>query len=136
MANKSTILFLCTNNSARSQIAEALVNHFYSKKYTAFSAGITPTRVNPNAKEVMKEIEIDISNSRSKSIEEFRNEAFDYVVTVCNDTKENCPFFPGRKLIYKSFKDPLVFKSNKEKTLKEFRKVRDEIKKWIEHYFG
>ena len=132
---KQTVLFLCTHNSARSQMAEGLLNTLFKSKYQAFSAGITPRQVNPYAIEVMKELGIDISDNRSKSIEEFRDVTFDYVVTVCDNTKESCPFFPGKKILHKNFEDPANFNGEIEETLTIFRKVRDEIKVWIINNF-
>jgi arsenate reductase len=128
---EKTVLFLCKNNSARSQMAEGLLNTLYKAKYKTFSAGIIPKEVNPYAIEVMKEIGIDISDHRSKSIEEFKDMTFDIVVTVCDNVKETCPFFPGKKVLHKSFEDPASFNGKIEDTLEIFRKVRDEIKTWI-----
>jgi len=133
---KKTVLFLCTHNSARSQMAEGLLNTLFKSKYEAFSAGTTPKEVSPYAIEVMKEIGIDISDSRSKSIEEFRDVTFDYVVTVCDNAKESCPFFPGKKILHKSFEDPASFNGSIEDTLAVFRKVRNDIKAWIIENFG
>jgi arsenate reductase len=132
---KKKILFLCTQNSARSQIAEGIINFFYQKKYEAFSAGIYPSTVNPYAIEVMKEIGVDLSKHYSKSIEEFKNNHFDYVVTVCNNAKETCPFFPGKKIIHKNFEDPAIMHGSIEEILDRFRKIRDDIKIWINEYF-
>lgn len=132
---KRKVLFLCTHNSARSQIAEGLLNTIYGSRYEAHSAGIEPSKVNPYAVEVMKELGIDISNNRSKSIEEFRDTNFDYVVTVCDNAKEACPFFPGKKILHESFEDPAEFEGNIEETLAVFRKVRDKIKNWIQETF-
>lgn len=124
------VLFICTHNSARSQIAEGLLNHLGRGKYIAQSAGTEPTRVHPYAIKVMAEIGIDITKHRSKSIEEFRGKRFDYVVTVCDHAKETCPFFPGAKVyIHKSFPDPSEFPE--DVMLSGFRKVRDEIKDFI-----
>jgi arsenate reductase len=128
---KQKVLFLCTNNSARSQIAEGFLNAFYKDKYEASSAGTEPSKLNPYAVEVMKELGIDISSNRSKSIEEFRNFKFDIVITVCDNAKETCPFFPGKKIIHKGFEDPSIDEQNVEDILSNFRKTRDEIKDWI-----
>ncbi|MGC9367868.1 MAG: arsenate reductase ArsC [bacterium] len=125
------VLFICTHNSARSQMAEGFVNFYYSKKVTAQSAGTIETTVKPEAIEVMKEIGIDISKHYSKSVEKFLGEQFDLVVTVCDNAAKTCPFFPGKKIINKSFKDPSEFKGPAEERLNEFRKIRDEIKQWI-----
>jgi len=128
---KKTVLFLCTHNSCRSQVAEGLLNTLYKDKYKAFSAGIQKTSVNPYAVEVMKEIGIDISMHYSKTVEDFKGENFDVVVTVCNHAHEACPFFPGKKVIHRNFDDPSSFTGSVEDTLAEFRKTRDDIKKWI-----
>jgi len=133
---KQKVLFLCTHNSVRSQMAEGLLNTIYGSRYETYSAGIQPTEVNPYAVEVMKELGIDISANRSKSIEEFRGMTFDYVVTVCDNAKETCPFFPGKKTIHQEFDDPYEFSESIEETLLSFRRVRDEIKNWIEQIFG
>ena len=126
--NRKKVLFICTHNSARSQMAEGLMNHLKKDKYIAFSAGVIATKVKENAIKAMEEIGIDIKNHFSKTIEVFAGEDFDYVITVCDSAKESCPFFPRAKnIIHKSFKDP--------STLDDFRKVRDQIKKWIEEYF-
>ncbi|MBC7320254.1 arsenate reductase ArsC, partial [bacterium] len=104
--------------------------------YEAYSAGLEATEVNPYAIKVMKELGIDISNHRSKRIEEFKGILFDYVVTVCDSAKEKCPFFPGKKVIHKSFEDPAEFIGKEEEKLRVFRKVRDEIKDWIIETFN
>ncbi|KYK21088.1 ArsC family transcriptional regulator [Thermoplasmatales archaeon SG8-52-4] len=129
--DKKKVLFLCTNNSCRSQIAEGLLNSIYRDRFKAYSAGINPTKVNPYAVEVMKEIGIDLSKQYSKNIEEFKGKNFDFVVTVCDNAKEACPFFPGEKIIHKSFEDPASFYGNIEDILDIFRKTRDNIKTWI-----
>jgi len=133
---RKTILFICTHNSSRSQMAEGFIKALYSDKYKAYSAGTTPSSVNPYAIRVMKEIGIDISNQRSKSINEFRGEIFDYVVTVCDNARETCPFFPGKKVIHKGFQDPASVEGREEEKIAIFRKVRDEIKHWIIETFG
>jgi arsenate reductase len=131
MDKKEKVLFLCTQNSARSQMAEGLMRNLLNRNYEVHSAGIIPTEVNPNAIQVMKEIGIDISTQRSKSINEFKNSDFDYVITVCDNAKETCPFFPGKKIIHKGFNDPVKSYDNSEDVVKEFRKIRDEIREWI-----
>ena len=133
---KKTVLFLCSHNSCRSQIAEGLLNAFFRDTYQALSAGIVPSEVNPYAIEVMKEIGIDISSQYSKSIEEFKDKKFDVVATVCDNAKEACPFFPGKKIIHKSFEDPSNSSGSIEDILKEFRKIRNQIKEWIQETFG
>ncbi|MCX7784609.1 MAG: arsenate reductase ArsC [candidate division WOR-3 bacterium] len=135
--NKKKVLFICTHNSARSQMAEGLLNHLYGDRYEAYSAGTQPTMVNPYAIKVMREIGIDISHHRSKSVQEFLNQEINYVITVCDSAKETCPFFPGgKKRLHQSFQDPSDFTGNEEETLNIFRKVRDEIKMWIEETFA
>jgi len=135
--NKKKVLFLCTHNSARSQMAEGILRSLYGDKYEVFSAGSVPGRLNPNAIEVMKEIGIDISSHYSKSIMDFFEEDFDYVVTVCSGSGENCPFFPGgKKQIHKDFEDPSSFSGSQEEVRKKFREIRDQIKKWIEEIFN
>lgn len=134
---KKTILFICTHNSARSQIAEALVNELVVDRYKAFSAGSEPTRVNPYAITAMAEIGIDISANQAKIVNVFRGKNFDYVVTVCDHAKEACPFFPGAKqYLHQGFTDPSTFTGSDEEKLSGFRRVRDEIKSWIESTFG
>jgi arsenate reductase len=134
---KQKVLFICTHNSARSQMAEGLLRSLYGERYEAFSAGTEPGGVNPHAAEVMHETGIDITNHYSKSTDAFQGKIFDYVVTVCDHAKENCPFFPGAKhYIHKSFPDPSAIKGSHEEQRAVFRKVRDEIKKWIINTFG
>jgi len=118
-------------------MAEGFLNALYGDRYEAYSAGIEPARVNPYAVKVMAEISIDISRHRSKSIEEFHAENFDYVVTVCDHAKEVCPFFPrGEKFLHKGFDDSSKFKGSEDEILAEVRRVRDEIKDWIKKTFG
>ncbi|MEO0091106.1 MAG: arsenate reductase ArsC [candidate division WOR-3 bacterium] len=133
---KQKALFICTHNSARSQMAEGLLNHLYGDKYEAYSAGTQPTQVNPYAIKVMQEIGIDISQHRSKSVQEFLNQEFDYVITVCDSANEPCPFFPGGKIrVHQSFPDPTSFIGSEEEILNVFRQVRDKIKQWIQETF-
>ena len=136
IADRKKILFLCTHNSARSQIAEGIIKYLYGDQYEAFSAGIEPSKVHPYAIKVMEEIDIDISQYRSKSINEFLDSQFDHVVTVCDQAHESCPFFPGAKnYIHKGFDDPAQSRGTPEEILDIFRKTRDEIKNWIEKQF-
>ena len=129
------ILFICTHNSARSQMAEGLMRALFGNKFESYSAGTVATGVNPLAIKVMAEIGIDISHHRSKSVEEFRGWKFDYVVTVCDQAKETCPFFPGAKeYLHKGFEDPSQYRGNE--ALEKFRKVRDEIKEWLIETFS
>lgn len=127
-----TVLFICTHNSARSQIAEGFVNGLYSKTLKAQSAGTVPTLVHSNAVSVMEEIGIDISDHRSKSLEEFEGQEFDYVVMVCSNATETCPFFPGGKVqIHHGFEDPVAGMGTEDEKMLIFRKIRNEINKWI-----
>jgi arsenate reductase len=130
-----SVLFICTNNSARSQMAEAFLNKLCGDKYEAKSAGVTPTQINPYVAKVMAEMGIDLSTHRSKSIMEFEGKTFDYVVTVCDPARENCPFFPGKIEMDKSFPDPAAFTGTEEEILPKVRVVRDEIKNWVENTF-
>ena len=110
---KKKVLLICTHNSARSQMAEGLLNALYGNKYKAYSAGTKPSFVNPYAIEVMAEMGIDISKHRSKSIDEFQGITFDYVITVCDNAKATCPFSPGAgEYLHKSFDDPSDFNGN------------------------
>ncbi len=131
------VLFLCTHNSARSQMAEGLLRALYGDRYEVYSAGTHPTEVHPYAVRVMAEIGVDISPHRSKSVEELRGMEFDCIVTVCDRARESCPFFPGaRRYIHRSFDDPASFRGTEEEILREFRRVRDEIREWIVETFG
>lgn len=131
--DKKKVLFVCTQNSARSQMSEGLLRHFHGQDYEAYSAGTSPYIVNPFAIKAMKNIGIDISSHRSKSTDEFAGQAFDVVVTVCDNAKENCPYFAGgKKYIHHSFSDPAAVKGSESEILAEFEKVRDEIKLWLD----
>ncbi len=126
------VLFVCTHNSVRSQMAEGLINHDLAGKLQAFSAGTEPSQVNPLAVEVMKEIGIDISRHRSKSLDEFKDEKFDFVITLCDHAAETCPvFFGGTKRIHMGFEDPAAAVGSEEEKLSFFRKIRDEIREKV-----
>jgi len=130
------ILFLCTHNAARSQIAEGLVNARYDDRYKAYSAGNEPTSVHPCAVEVMAEIGVDISSKRAKSLDEFNDASFDYVVTMCADAAENCPIFPGGvEYLDHAFPDPVTAITDERDRCKPFRQARDEIEQWIASTF-
>ncbi len=116
-------------------MAEAIVNALHGDRYKAYSAGTEPTSINPYVIKVMSEIGIDTSRQKSKIIKEFQGKRFDYVVTVCDHAKETCPFFPGKKVLHKSFADPSKFQGNEEQILQKVRQVRDEIREWIEKTF-
>jgi arsenate reductase len=132
---KRKVLFICTHNSARSQIAEGIMNHIYQEKYEAYSAGTKPTKVNPLAVRVMKEIGVDISGQRSKLMREFDGQEFDYVITLCSDAEDICPFFPGKEHMHRGFEDPVQAMGSDEEKLNGFRKIRDEINQWVEETF-
>jgi len=134
---KKRLLFLCTANSCRSQMAEGIVNQYLGKKIKAFSAGITPTYVHPRAIEAMKEIGIDISSHRSKSLTEFEGRQFDWVITLCDGANEQCPlFFGGVKKMHMGFDDPAAAMGSDEEIMVGFRRVRDEIKDKLLDYFS
>jgi arsenate reductase len=130
---KSSILFICVHNSARSQLAEGLVNALYSDRFEAVSGGTMATRVHPAAIKAMAEIGIDISGQTSKSIDVFEGRRFDYVVMVCDEKQTDCPFFPGGKeYIHHAFDDPAACTGTDEEVLACFRNGREEIRAWIE----
>lgn len=134
---RQKVLFLCTHNSARSQMAEGLLRALYGDRYDVMSAGMQPAGINPLAIKVMEEIGIDITSYRSKSTEEFTGQSIDVVVTVCDAARESCPFFPfGQKSLHKSFADPAAHEGSEEEKLAYFRKIRDEIREWIAGMFG
>ena len=128
MSERRRVLILCTGNSARSQMAEGLLRHLADHRFEVISAGVAPTRVRPEAITAMREIGIDISAHRSKSLSEFSGQGFDYVITVCDNANEHCPVFPGNtKRIHWSFDDPAAAEGDQEVRLTVFRRVRDEI---------
>ena len=133
MNNEKRVLILCTGNSARSQMAEGLLRGLGKGKFTVESAGIAPSAVRPEAVEAMREIGIDISNQRSKSVDEFAGENFDYIITVCDNAKETCPVFPGEATrIHQSFIDPPPATiSDYSSRLEIFRNVRDDLREWL-----
>ncbi|HSK71499.1 MAG TPA: arsenate reductase ArsC [Pyrinomonadaceae bacterium] len=130
------ILILCTGNSARSQMAEGLLKYICRSEYEVFSAGTKPSAVRPEAIKALAEIGIDISGNRSKSVDEFANAEIDYVLTVCDNAQENCPYFPAKtKLIHQSFEDPATVEGDEETRLKAFRAARDQIRTYLEETF-
>lgn len=125
---KTKVLFLCTGNSCRSQMAEGWLRDLAGTEFEVFSAGISPAGLNPVAVLVMREIGIDISRQRSKHTAEFLRQDFSYVITVCDSAREHCPIFPGtHKKLHWSFEDPATVVGSEEQRLAEFRRVRDEI---------
>ena len=134
---KKSVLFVCTHNAVRSQMAEAFLNTIYGDRYSAFSAGSDPTQIDSLVISVMNEVGIDVSGCKSKGLNIFEHYNFDYVVTVCDQAKESCPYFPGGNLhLHKGFPDPSGFKGKPEDVINGYRRIRDEIKNWIEKEFG
>ena len=130
------ILFLCTANSSRSQMAEGIVNNLFGDKIAAFSAGTQASFVNPMAIEVMKEIGIDISKHRSKNLSEFDGQSFDYVITLCGNANETCPLYiGGTKKTHIGFDDPAKATGTHNEILSDFRRVREEIKEKLTAFF-
>jgi arsenate reductase (thioredoxin) len=125
---KPKVLFLCTGNSARSQMAEGYLRHVAPDQFEALSAGIEPRGLNPLAVEAMREIGIDISGRRSKDVREFLGQSISHVVTVCDNAKEHCPVFPGAfRFLHWSLDDPASATGTHDEKLAVFRRVRDEI---------
>ncbi|NUO80975.1 arsenate reductase ArsC [candidate division KSB1 bacterium] len=134
MANpKPRVIFICTHNSARSQMAEGLLRHLAGERYDVFSAGTQSTRVNPLAIQAMAEKGIDISQHTSDHIDKFMGMEFDYVITVCDNAKESCPYFPTNKTQWHwSFADPAAATGSEEQRLAKFREIRDQIEKRLQ----
>jgi arsenate reductase (thioredoxin) len=129
VAEKKRVLILCTGNSARSQMAEGLLRHDGGGRFAVESAGVSPTGVRPEAIKAMRELGIDIANQRSKSVDEFAGQAFDYVITVCDNAREQCPVFPdATRRVHWGFDDPAAAAGDEEARLEVFRRVRDEIR--------
>ena len=125
---RQRVLFLCTHNSARSQMAEGLLRHLAGDRFEVASAGTEATSVRPEAVEAMAELGVDISGQSSKTLERYLEEPFDHVVTVCDDANEACPVFPGaRSRLHWSFREPSRAEGSQEERLQVFRTVRDEI---------
>jgi len=146
-SEKKKVLFLCTHNSARSQMAEGLLRAMHGDRYEVYSAGVDATSVDPRAVRAMLEIGIDISGQRSKSSEEYLDTVFDLAVTVCDRAKQACPICStelelpsksprAREVIHRSFEDPAPAAGSEEEQLEVFRRVRDEIRDWISQNLG
>jgi arsenate reductase (thioredoxin) len=132
---KKRVLFLCTHNSCRSQMAEGLVNHFLGDRFQAFSAGTEATRVNLLATRVMAELGIDITSHYSKTLDEFAGQPFDYVITLCGDANEKCPlFFGGVQRVHLGFDDPSRLPGSEDDVLPEYRRVRDELRRRLQEF--
>ncbi len=137
MITKTRIIFVCTANAARSQMAEGLLRKKYGDRYEVFSAGTRQAKVSTSAIAVMQEIGIDISHHRSKTLDEFHGESFDIAVTLCDKAHSVCPIIPGaKKTIHHGFSDPHLVPGTRETILNGYRKVRDEIADWIDVEFG
>ncbi len=136
MDKPKRVLILCTGNSARSQMAEGILRHDGVGRFEVESAGVAPSLVRPEAIQAMQEIGIDISGQRSKSVDEFTGQEFDYVITVCDNAAENCPVFPGKaERIHQSFEDPPApGVGSDESRFDIFRRVRDELRKWMSEF--
>jgi len=137
MSDKERVLILCTGNSARSQMAEGLLRELHGDKFEVHSAGVDPSIVRPEAIDVMKEIGIDISGHTSKSADIFAGQEFDYIITVCDNAKEQCPYFPGSaKRIHRTFEDPASASGSYDDRAAAFRRVRDQISEYLRGFPG
>lgn len=135
MSDRKRVLILCTGNSARSQMAEGLLREIAGDRFEVASAGVAPTHVRPEAITAMNEIGIDISQQHSKSVDEFTGQAFDYVITVCDNANEQCPTFPANtQRIHWSFEDPAAIEGDEPMRLAAFRLVRDEIQQRLRSF--
>lgn len=133
MTNQTRVLFLCTHNSARSQMAEGLLRDLAGKRFEAASAGTEATHVRPLAIRAMDEIGVDISEQESKTLDRYLGEPFDYVITVCDDANEACPFFPGaERRLHWSLPDPSAAEGTEQERLAVFRSVRDALRDRIQ----
>jgi arsenate reductase len=130
---KIKVLFLCTGNSCRSQIAEGWARHLKADVMEVYSAGVSPGGLNKRAVAIMAEAGVDISEHRSKHVSELMNIDFDYIVTVCDYARQQCPVFPGKlRHVHRLFSDPSFIEADEEQIMAEFRKLRDEIRAFIE----
>ena len=133
---KKRVLFLCTHNSCRSQMAEGLLTYYGGTRFEVFSAGTSPSRVHPMAIEVMEERGIDLKGQRSKSIDDFQGKTFDFIVTTCDDARDRCPVFPGQgKRLHWDLEDPAEAEGSREEKREVFRRVRDELEELIHSHF-
>ena len=129
------VLILCTANSARSQMAEGLLRHDHGDVFSVESAGAQATLVRPEAIRVMAELGIDLSGHRSKAVDEFAHQTFDYVLTVCDNAQETCPVYPGHAhRLHHNFPDPAAVTGSEEDRLTAFREVRDQIRAYLHHF--
>jgi arsenate reductase (thioredoxin) len=135
---KERVLVLCTGNSCRSQMAEGWLNALYGDRVEAYSAGHAPARtVHPFTIAVMQEVGVDLSGAQPKHMNDFITQSFDKVLTVCDPAKDACPVFPGKaERLHRTFYDPAWARGTKEQRLDEFRRIRDEIRVWVDEIFG
>jgi arsenate reductase len=136
MSKIKKVLFLCTGNSCRSQMAEAWTKHLKGDQFEAYSAGVKPKDIDPRAIKAMAEAGLDISGQKSKDVDALGSTEFDYVITLCDNARESCPYFPAKtKLIHRGFDDPPKLAENarnEEEALAHYRRVRDEIRAFVE----
>ena len=133
---RKRVLFLCTHNSSRSQMAEGLLRYYGGTQFQVFSAGTFPSGVHPMAIEVMEERGIDLKGHRSKSIDEFLGQGFDFIVTTCDDARESCPVFPGQaEMLHWGLENPAGAEGSREEKREVFRRVRDELEELIRSHF-
>lgn len=134
---KTRVLFLCTGNACRSQLAEALANHFHGGQVTAVSAGTKPAGVHPRAVTVLAELGIDWSQARSKNASEFIGQKFDHIITLCGNAQQACPFFPGQaQRLHWGLPDPAEATGSETEIMTAFRAVRDELRRRLAEQFG
>jgi arsenate reductase len=135
MQDKPKVLFVCTGNSCRSQMAEGMLKHYGNGEFEVYSAGLRPSHVHPLAIKALAELDIDITNQYSKTVNEFIGQEFSYVVTVCGSAKELCPVFPGKyNALHWSIEDPASTSGTEEEMMKVFRKVRQNILEKVKHF--
>lgn len=135
MSDKKRVLILCTGNSARSQMAEGLLRHDAGERFEVASAGTKASLVRPEAIAVMREVGIDITRHRSKNVDEFRGQDFDYVITVCDNARENCPvFFAKAEKLHHDFEDPAAAIGSEQERLGVFRRVRDQLRVYLREF--
>jgi arsenate reductase len=133
---KKCVLFVCTGNSARSQMAEAILRSLAGDRYEVYSAGTHPEGLHPLAAEVMQEIGTDISRQESKSIDTFRGQQFDCVITVCDQARQQCPTFPGGRTIHWALEDPAAAQGGREKQRQAFRDARDRLREKVRGFLA
>jgi arsenate reductase (thioredoxin) len=135
MSDKKRVLILCTGNSARSQMAEGLLRNDAGKQFEVESAGTKASFVRPEAIVAMRELGIDISGQRSKNVDEFEGQQFDYVITVCDNARESCPVYFGKaEMLHHNFEDPAALTGSEEERVARFRRVRDELRGFLREF--